>query len=139
MYIFVYIYICKLIFALAAYFYRYRAFDTIDWMALVSRIDKIIGLFCKKALQKRQYSAKETYNLIDPTYRSHPISICMYVCTHVFAFIFVYTYTHVCMYMHIQLYVRMNIYIYIYMYTYIYTYVREHSLHLLIDIAYLTE
>jgi len=29
-------------------------------VALVSRIDKITGLFCKRALQKRQYSAKET-------------------------------------------------------------------------------
>jgi len=44
-------------------------------VALVSRIDKIIGLFCKRALQKRQYSAKETYNFIDPTHRSHPIVI----------------------------------------------------------------
>jgi len=42
-------------------------------VALVSRIDKIIGLFCKRALQKRQYSAKETYNFIDPTDRGHPI------------------------------------------------------------------
>ena len=42
-------------------------------MASASRIDKIIGLFCKRALQKRQYSAKETYNLIDLTDRSHPI------------------------------------------------------------------
>ena len=40
---------------------------------MVSRIDKIVGLFCKRALQKRQYSAKETYNFIDPTDRSHPI------------------------------------------------------------------
>jgi len=38
-----------------------------------SRIDKIIGLFCKRALSKRRYSAKETYNFIDPTDRSHPI------------------------------------------------------------------
>ena len=45
-------------------------------VALVSRIDKIIGLFCKRALQKRQYSAKETYNFIDPTHRSHPIPEC---------------------------------------------------------------
>jgi len=37
-----------------------------------SRINKIVGLFCKKTLQKRQYSPKETYNLIDPTNRSHP-------------------------------------------------------------------
>ena len=35
--------------------------------------DKIIGLFCKRALLKRLYSAKETYDLIDPTHRSHPI------------------------------------------------------------------
>ena len=39
-----------------------------------SRIDKIIGLFCKRALKKRQNSAKETYNSIDPTDRSHPIA-----------------------------------------------------------------
>ena len=42
-------------------------------VATVSRIDQIIGLFCKRDLQKRQYSAKETYNLIDLTDRSHPI------------------------------------------------------------------
>jgi len=43
-------------------------------VALVSWIDGIIGLFCKRALWKRQYSAKETYNFIDPTKRSHPIA-----------------------------------------------------------------
>ena len=32
---------------------------------------KIIGLFCKRALQKRRYSAKETCNIIDPTNSSH--------------------------------------------------------------------
>jgi len=42
-------------------------------VASVSRIDKIIGLFCKRALYKRLYSAKVTYNFIDPTDRSHPI------------------------------------------------------------------
>ena len=42
-------------------------------VALVSRIDQIIGLFCKRGLEKRRYSAKETYNFIDPTDRSHPI------------------------------------------------------------------
>jgi len=31
-------------------------------VALGSMIDKSIGLFCKRALLKRQYSAKETYN-----------------------------------------------------------------------------
>ena len=32
-----------------------------------------LGLFCKRAIQKRQYSAKETYNLIDATARSRPV------------------------------------------------------------------
>jgi len=34
---------------------------------------RFVGLFCKRALQKRQYSANETYNFIDPTDRSHPL------------------------------------------------------------------
>jgi len=42
-------------------------------VALASRIDKIIGFFCKRALCKWLYSAKDTYNLIDPTDHSHPI------------------------------------------------------------------
>ena len=34
---------------------------------------KIIGLFCKRVLLKRLYSAKETYNCKEPTNRSHPM------------------------------------------------------------------
>ena len=41
-------------------------------VATVSRIDQITGLFCRRALYKRVYSAKETYNLIVSTNRSHP-------------------------------------------------------------------
>jgi len=41
----------------------------------ISRLPKNIGLFCKKALYKRRYSAKETYNFKEPTNRSHPICI----------------------------------------------------------------
>jgi len=52
-------------------------FGRIVWLyygvASVSMIDKIIGLFSKRALYKRLYSAKETYNFIGPTNRSHPI------------------------------------------------------------------
>jgi len=44
-------------------------------VALVSRIDKSIGLFCKRALQKRRYSAKETDDFIDPNDRSHPTRV----------------------------------------------------------------
>jgi len=43
-------------------------------VASISRLLKIIGLFCKRALYKRRYSAKETYNLKEPTNRSHSIA-----------------------------------------------------------------
>jgi len=64
-------------------------------VASVSRIDKIIGLFCKRAVYKGLYSAKETCNLIDPTNRSHPINtkICIYLThTHTHAYTRMHTY-----------------------------------------------
>jgi len=44
-------------------------------VASVSRLLKTIGLFCKRDLYKRRYSAKETYAFKEPTNRSHPISL----------------------------------------------------------------
>jgi len=44
-------------------------------VATISRLLKITGLFCKRALSKRRCFAKETYNLKEPTNRSHPISV----------------------------------------------------------------
>ena len=41
-------------------------------VAATSRLFKIIGLFCKRDLSKRRYSAKETYNFKEPTSRSQP-------------------------------------------------------------------
>jgi len=41
-------------------------------MATCSRLLKIIGLLGKRALWKRRWSAKETYNCKEPTNRSHP-------------------------------------------------------------------
>ena len=41
---------------------------------MTSRLLKIIGLFRKRDLLKRWYSAKETYNFKEPTNRSLPIS-----------------------------------------------------------------
>jgi len=38
------------------------------WLRLVG------SLFCKRALQKRKYSVKETYNFKEPTTCSHPIT-----------------------------------------------------------------
>jgi hypothetical protein len=42
-------------------------------VATVSRIDTIIGLFCRIASLVQVCFAKKTYNLIDPTKCSHPI------------------------------------------------------------------
>ena len=43
-------------------------------VATCSGLLEIIGLLCKRALRKRRYSAKETYNFQEPTSRSHSIS-----------------------------------------------------------------
>jgi len=61
---------------------RHDSFTRVKWLmllffacgvAMISRLLQIIGLFCKRALWKRLYSAKETYNFKEPTNRSHPI------------------------------------------------------------------
>ena len=44
-------------------------------VATVSRIDKIIGLFCRISSLLSGSFAKETYNFIDPNIKSHPISL----------------------------------------------------------------
>jgi len=41
----------------------------------MSRMLKNIGLFCKRALQKRPVFCKETCILKHPTHRSHPIAL----------------------------------------------------------------
>ena len=43
-------------------------------LATISRLLESIGLFCKRALQKRPILSKETYNFKEPNNRSHPIS-----------------------------------------------------------------
>ena len=43
-------------------------------VATISTRLKIIGLFCKRALQKRRYFAKETCNFKEPTTCSHPMA-----------------------------------------------------------------
>ena len=48
-----------------AKFYRYG-------VATISRLLKMIGLFCKRALHRRLYSAKETHDFKEPGNRSHP-------------------------------------------------------------------
>jgi len=43
-------------------------------VAMISRLPKIIGLFCSISSLLQVSFAKETYNLKEPTSRSHPIS-----------------------------------------------------------------
>ena len=44
-------------------------------VATMSRMLENIGLFCKRALQKRPVFCKETYIFKHPTHRSHPIRV----------------------------------------------------------------
>ena len=44
-------------------------------VALVSRIDYIMGLFCKRTLYKRRCSAKETCDFNDATECGHPTAV----------------------------------------------------------------
>jgi len=73
--------------------------------ATISRHLKIIGLFRKKALLKRIYSAEETHSCKEPTNRSHPICLLphpcliwymrnMHKCIYIYIYIFIYTYTY---------------------------------------------
>jgi len=49
------------------------------WLRLVGSL-KIIGLYCKRALQKRLCSVKEAYDYQEPTNRSHPIPLFSLLC-----------------------------------------------------------
>ena len=53
---------------------RYSGLQLSIGVATVSKIDKIIGLFCRILSLLQGFFAKETYNFIDPTNQSHPIS-----------------------------------------------------------------
>jgi len=62
-------------------------------VATCSGLLEIIGLLCKRALRKRRYSAKETYNFQEPTSRSHSISFQRSYMSNVFCGTYiVYTY-----------------------------------------------
>jgi len=72
-------------------------------MATISRLLKIIDLFCKRAHQKRRYSAKETYNFKEPTTRSHPIWY-MHTCTCTKIRV-IYIYMHTCIHVNVYKFV----------------------------------
>jgi len=101
------------------------------WVATVSRIDKITGMFCRISSLLEGSFAKETYNLIDPTTRSHPIvadcklrypgiCVCINIC------IYVSMYLSTC----IESYIRRGqsfVYVYMYVCIYLFTYTRPCS------------
>ena len=48
--------------------YTYRVAINLDYgVDTISRLLEIVGLFCKRAIKKRRYSANETYNVKEPT------------------------------------------------------------------------
>jgi len=74
-------------------------------VATMSSLLQIIGLFCKRALQKRLYSAKETYHSKEPTSLSNPISCfsLIYTCVHL--------HVHACILTYIRMYIFHHLYI----------------------------
>ena len=90
-------------------------------VAFVSRIDKIIGLFCKRALLKRRYSAKETYNFICPTDRSHPIVAAYDVRPHTHTDTHAHRHTDT----HAHTRVRVRVRIHTHMHTHMHTHKRQ--------------
>ena len=59
----------------------YVCHDALYGVATMSRLLKIIGLFCNRALLKRWYSAKETYDFMEATTCSKPIvTWCFFQC-----------------------------------------------------------
>ena len=82
-------------------------------VATISRLLNMICLFCKKALLKRLYSAKEPYTFKSPTNRSHPI----FANIHAFDTIYIVC-LNTC---------RMHVYIYLYIYTNTCTHIYTHN------------
>jgi len=76
-------------------------------LATISRLLKIVGLFCRISSLLWGSFAKETYNFKEPTNRSHLICVYrLYVCMYVCLYVCVYTCLHVCM--HVCVYVCMS-------------------------------
>ena len=57
------------------------------YAADIYAIDKIVGLFCKRAPLKRQYSAKETYDFIDPMIIQYTGDMQIFLYFHIFIFL----------------------------------------------------
>jgi len=99
-------------------------------VATISRIDKIIGLFWRISSLWQGSFAKETYNLIDPTNQSHPISrwgvedrLIVGARTCIYTWTWQHTMSHVCeclcLGMHVCLTNYLSIYLSIYLTNYL--------------------
>ena len=94
-------------------------------VATVSRLLKIIGLSCKRALLNRRYAVKETYNFKEPTNRSHPIQTSQtHACTNCIHNVCTYTQ---CTHRHVYTYI---------VYTYVYTYIVYTQIYVYSHIVY---
>ena len=91
-----------LVFSIHVYTYAYG-------VATVSRIDSIIGLFCRISSLSSGSFAKETYNFIDPTNQSHPIyeywilmrvSLNLSRCIIIYVYTYAYMNTDVCLFIY---------------------------------------
>ena len=93
-------------------------------MATISRLLKIIGLFCRISSLLQGSFVKETYNFKEPTNHSHPM--CMYVRTYI------HMYVHICKCVRTCMYVRMSacmsacMYVHRLKFTYVCTHVRAY-------------
>jgi len=87
---------------------RVSAYFVCYGVASISMLLKIISLFCKRDLQRRLYSAKETYNFEEPANRSHPISKCAF---DQYVFVYMYSCTYVLKYNEYN--ICMHTYVYI--------------------------
>ena len=67
--------VCVCVCASCLWKYQMQLHCTIYGVATISRMLKNIGLFCKRALQKRPVFCKETCIFKHPTNRSHPIAM----------------------------------------------------------------
>ena len=111
-----FVHICMHIYIIYTYMHTYNA---CEYMYKRQMQCKIIGLFCRISSLLYGSFAKETYNFIDPTKRSHPmyvsglqncntkipipilISIYIY---NTFELQYQYTHTYTCIYMYIYVY-----------------------------------
>ena len=105
-------------------------------VATISRLLKITGLFCKRALQKRLHSARSLLLVATP---------CIYIYTYTYIYVYIYihvhVYIHICIHLHIKdtykyiyIYTCIHIYIHIYIYIHMYMYIHTH-IHIQIDIS----